>query len=259
MPRTVAIESRSNPLLVRVRKLLDDPSAYRKSGQMVIEGEHLCAAWTASGRGPVLQAIVSQAGWEQPSLRAIAAPAEALAIVSPTAMAGLTGLESPAAILFVVPVPEPATLLADAPSVVLDRVQDPGNVGSILRSAAAMGFDQAIALHGTSSLWSPKVVRAGMGAHFRLRLVDVAGVDALDALRIPLLGTSSHVGERIDRAELPWPCAWAFGHEGQGLSPQLQGRCAQVLRIAQPGGEESLNVAAAAAVCLHESARRQPA
>lgn len=259
MPRPVAIESRSNPLLVRVRKLLADPSAYRRSGHMVIEGEHLCTAWLASARGPVPQAIVSQAGWGQPSLRALAAPAEAVAIVSPAAMAGLASLESPTAILFVVPVPEPAALLADAPSIVLDRVQDPGNVGSILRSAAALGFGQAIALPGTASLWSPKVVRAGMGAHFRLRLVDAAGIEALDGLRVPLLGTSSHAGERIDDAELPWPCAWVFGHEGQGLGADVQARCAQVLRIAQPGGEESLNVAAAAAVCLHESARRRPA
>ncbi len=259
MPRPVAIQSRSNPLLVRVRRLLDDPSAYRRQGQIVIEGEHLCAAWLASECGPVLHAVVSEAGWARASVRELAVPAAAVAIVSQAAMAGVAALESPAAILFVVPVPEASALRPDVPSVVLDCVQDPGNVGSILRSAAALGFGQAVALRGTAALWSPKVVRAGMGAHFRLRLVDAAEAETLDALTLPLLGTSSHAGERIDRAELPWPCAWVFGHEGQGLSTDVQGRCAQVLRIAQPGGEESLNVAAAAAVCLHESARRRPA
>ena len=257
MARPVAIQSRGNPLLVRVRRLLDDPAAYRKHGQVVIEGEHLCAAWLASGAGPVLQAVVSEAGWERAAVRELAAPAGAVAIVTPAAMAGVTALESPAAILFVVPLPEASTMHRGVASVVLDRVQDPGNVGSILRSAAAFGFGQAVALRGTAALWSPKVVRAGMGAHFRLRLVEGVDAESLDTLALPLLGTSSHAGERIDRAEIPWPCAWIFGHEGQGLSVDVQGRCAQLLRIAQPGGEESLNVAAAAAVCLHESARRR--
>jgi TrmH family RNA methyltransferase len=81
----------------------------------------------------------------------------------------------------------------------------------------------------------------------------------LPPLGLPLLGTSSRGGERVDTADLPWPCAWVFGHEGQGLAAGVQDLCAQVLRIAQPGGQESLNVAAAAAVCLHESARRRAA
>jgi TrmH family RNA methyltransferase len=255
----VHIRSRSNALLVRVRRLLDDPGAYRRHGQIVIEGEHLCAAWLASGRGPVAQAIVSEAGWERAELRRLAAPVAAVAIVPAAAMAGLASLESPAPILFLVPLPPASPLRPKAPSVVLDRLQDPGNVGSILRSAAAFGFEQAIAIKGTAALWSAKVVRAGMGAHFRLHLVEAAEPALLGEIAVPILGTSSHAGERVDQARLPWPCAWVFGHEGQGLSSEAQAVCANVLRIAQPGGEESLNVAAAAAVCLHESARRRPA
>lgn len=257
MPTPVRIESRSNALLVRVRRLLDDPAAYRKHRQIVIEGEHLCAAWIASGRGPVLQALLSEAGWERADLRALAAPAVAVAIIPDAVMAGLAALESPSAILFVVPVPPPSPCRAGVPSIVLDRLQDPGNVGSILRSAAAFGFDQVVALKETAALWSPKVVRAGMGAQFRLHLIEVADAAMLSSLGLPLLGTSSHAGERVDAADLPWPCAWVFGHEGQGLAAGVQDLCAKVLRIAQPGGEESLNVAAAAAVCLHESARRR--
>jgi TrmH family RNA methyltransferase len=253
----VHIQSRGNPLLVRIRKLLDDPAAYRKQQQIAIEGEHLCAAWLESGRGPVPQAVVTEAGWDRPALRELAGQAEAVAVVSGAAMAGLASLESPAAILFLVPLPERLPCSAETASVVLDRVQDPGNAGSILRSAAAFGFGQAIALQGTAGLWSPKAVRAGMGAHFRLRLVEAADLAPLRELAIPLLGTSSHAVERVDQALLPWPCAWVFGHEGQGVSSEVQALCTTVLRIAQPGGEESLNVAAAAAVCLHESARRR--
>jgi RNA methyltransferase, TrmH family len=139
-------------------------------------------------------------------------------------------------------------------AVILDRVQDAGNVGSILRSASAFGFSQVIAIKGTAALWSPKVLRAGMGAHFALHLVEGLESDGLAGLGLPLLVTSSHQGELLQRARLPWPCAWVLGHEGQGVSPELAACAAQSVRIAQPGGEESLNVAAAAAICLHASA-----
>ena len=114
------------------------------------------------------------------------------------------------------------------------------------------------ALSGTAGLWSPKVLRAGMGAHFGLRLVDALTVPELAALRVPLLVTSSHQGQWLHRASLPWPCAWVLGHEGQGVQPALVERAALALRIAQPGGEESLGVAAAAAICLHASAVARP-
>ena len=170
-------------------------------------------------------------------------------------LAGVGTLESPAPIAFLVAVPAPAAVARGEPTLVLDRIQDPGNVGSVLRSAAAFGFTQAIALVGTAALWSPKVVRAAMGAHFGLRLVEGADEAALDALEVPLFGTSSHAERRLDSVALPWPCAWVFGHEGQGVDAGIAARCAAVLAIPQPGGGESLNVAAAAAVCLYETAR----
>jgi TrmH family RNA methyltransferase len=187
----------------------------------------------------------------------LAQQAETVALIPEGLMKGLGTLESAAPLAFVVPwaaVTAPEARLA---SVVLDRLQDAGNVGTVLRSAAAFGFGQVLALKGTAALWSPKVLRAGMGAHFGLRLVEGLDEDALDALELPLLATSSHAEAAIDEIELPWPCAWVLGHEGQGVSPGLQARCAQALRIPQPGGEESLNVAAAAAVCLYESARQR--
>ena len=167
---------------------------------------------------------------------------------------GLSTLESPAPLAFVLELPPAPVPKPGVPTVVLDRLQDPGNAGSILRSAAAFGFAQVLALPGTVGLWSPKVLRAGMGAHFGLSIVEAAGPQDLAGLRLPLIATSSHRGEWLHRAALPWPCAWLFGHEGQGLADALQAQAATTLRIAQPGGEESLNVAAAAAICLHASA-----
>ncbi|MCE2909770.1 MAG: RNA methyltransferase, partial [Burkholderiaceae bacterium] len=96
----------------------------------------------------------------------------------------------------------------------------------------------------------------GMGAHFGLALLDGAEPALLDQLAVPLVATSSHAADALPTATLPWPCAWVMGHEGQGVDPALLARCAHTVCIPQPGGEESLNVAAAAAVCLYESARR---
>jgi TrmH family RNA methyltransferase len=144
-------------------------------------------------------------------------------------------------------------LQPDAATVVLDRVQDAGNVGSILRSASAFGFRQVVALKGSAALWSPKVLRAGMGAHFALDLIEAASLDDLRSLRVPMLVTHVHEGDFLHRTPLPWPCAWVLGHEGQGVCATLEEQAALRIRIAQPGGEESLNVAAAAAICLHAS------
>ena len=250
------IASKDNPLLVRLRKLAADPAAYRKLGEVWLAGDHLCAAFLQRG-GAVPQAVITEAGWEQPALRELAGRAASVAVVPATLMAGLSALESAPPVGFAVPWRGEASVQPGAPSVVLDRLQDAGNVGTILRSAAAFGFTQVIALRGTAALWSPKVLRAGMGAHFGLNLVEAVDVAALEAIGAPLFATSSHAALAVHETALPWPCAFAFGHEGQGLSAEVLQRCGEVLRIAQPGGEESLNVAAAAAVCLYESARQR--
>ena len=251
-----AITSRDNQLLQRVRKIGGDPGAYRKLGEVWIEGEHLCSALVQRG-GVVPQAIISETGWQLPALRALANAAAAVAVLPDALMAGLSMLESPAPLGFVLPWAGAAALDTVRASVVLDRLQDAGNVGNILRSAAAFGFTQVIAIKGTAALWSPKVLRAGMGAHFGLQLVEGVTDDALAAFALPMLATSSHAKRALHEAALPWPCAWVMGHEGQGVSAALMARCAESLRIPQPGGEESLNVAAAAAVCLYESARQR--
>ena len=252
------ITSRQNPLLVRLRKLASDPLAYRKQGQLWLEGEHLCEAYAGRGAG-VAQAVITEAAWEQQAMRELASRADAVCIVSPVLMASLSTMDSCPPLAFAVPWSGQGVAAARWPSIVLDRVQDAGNVGSMLRSAAAFGFRQVLALKGTAGLWTPKVLRAAMGAHFGLRLVEAMEPAALARLQLPLLAASSHAALAIDQASLPWPCAWVFGHEGQGVAPALMAQCAQTLRIPQPGGEESLNVGAAAAVCLYESMRQRAA
>lgn len=250
-----SITSRDNPLLLRLRKQGRDPVAYRKSGELWLEGDHLCRAFLQRGGLP-LQAVITEAAWDSP-LGDLASAAPAVAVLPGSLMDGISTLESPAPIGFIVAWRPVSGVQPDAATVVLDRLQDAGNVGTVLRSASAFGFTQVVALKGTAGLWSPKVLRAGMGAHFGLSLIEGVDAEALSMLRLPLLATSSHAAQAIHEVTLPWPCAWVLGHEGEGVSHLLQSRCSQSLRIAQPGGEESLNVAVAAAVCLYESARQR--
>lgn len=257
MAKVTRITSRRNPLLARLRRLADDGGAYRRLGVVLLEGEHLCAAWRAGPARLVRHAIVAEAAWDEPRLRELALAAAEVAIVPAAALAAIGTLESPAPIAFIVDAPAAAVARPGEPTIVLDCIQDPGNAGSLLRSAAAFGFTQAIALIGTAALWSPKVLRAGMGAQFGLLLVEGVDDSVLGSLAVPLYGTSSHAGTRVDAYALRWPCAWVFGNEGQGIAAAVAERCEAVLAIAQRGGGESLNVAAAAAVCLYETARRR--
>ncbi len=292
-PPVRSITSRDNPLLVRLRKLAAEPAAYRKQGEFWLEGEHLCSAFAERGV-PAALALVGASAWDRPGVRALACAAAQVVVVPEGVMASsgdspfcrsstrakstsriaffftmpisritpiiaISENGSPAPLGFVVPWSGDASLRPAVASVVLDRLQDAGNVGTILRSAAAFGVTQVVALKGTAALWSPKVLRAGMGAHFGLNLVEGLTEDALASWDVPMLATSSHAEAAIDQTALPWPCAWVLGHEGQGVSAAITARCALMLRIPQPGGEESLNVGAAAAVCFYESARQRSA
>ena len=245
------IQSRDNAFVKDLRRLAQDSTAYRKQGRVWLEGDHLCRAALDRQHRPAV-AVFSESFW--PLAQVEWAQAAIKNIVLADALFGdISGLESPARMGFILELDAPAALRSGVSTVVLDRVQDAGNVGSILRSASAFGFRQVVAIKGSAALWSPKVLRAGMGAHFALDLIEGAEHADLDALQVPLLVTSSHAGDWLHRALLPWPCAWVLGHEGQGVSPVLEARAALRIRIAQPGGEESLNVAAAAAICLHAS------
>ena len=250
------ISSSDNPLLVRLRKLNADPAAYRKQAEIWLAGDHLCSAFVERGGVPA-QALITEEAWSHSPHRMLAEQAASVTVLPAALMKSLGSLESPPPLGFLLPWAADAAVLPATASVVLDRLQDAGNVGAVLRSAAAFGFTQVIALKGTAALWSPKVLRAGMGAHFGLHLVEGVDESILATLEVPLLATSSHAELAIHTTQLPWPCAWVLGQEGQGMLPSLLARCQLALRIPQPGGEESLNVAAAAAVCLYESARQR--
>ena len=252
----IEITSKDNALIKSIRRLSQDPSAYRKQGRVWCEGDHLCRAALARGVKPA-QVVLTQALWQSAPL-AWRDVCDQVYVLPEALFAQLSGLESPAQMGFVVEHSAEQPIQWDQPLVVLDRVQDAGNVGAILRSASAFGFKQVVALRGTAAVWSSKVLRAGMGAHFALRVMESASPDVLTQLALPLLATSSHQGpflhELLATQALPARCAWVMGHEGQGVSEDIMAMAQLRVRIAQPGGEESLNVASAAAICLHASA-----
>ena len=246
------ISSRDNAFVKELRRLSRESGMYRKLGHVWLEGDHLCRAALTRGLTPKV-AVFSKSFWPLAPVEWAQAASKVI-VLDDVLFADISGLESPARMGYILPWQADTAILPEAPTVVLDRVQDAGNVGSILRSASAFGFKQIIAMKGTAALWSQKVLRAGMGAHFALHLVEGVEPEALQQLKVPLLVTSSHRGGLIHASTLPWPCAWAMGHEGQGVGEAVEALAAQHVRIAQPGGEESLNVGAAAAICLHASA-----
>ena len=136
-------------------------------------------------------------------------------------------------------------------------MQDPGNVGTLLRSAAAAGIDQVICTKGSASLWSPRVLRAGMGAHFSLQTFEnIALEDLLPQFKIPVYVTSSHRSSSLYSKDLRKACVWILGNEGQGVSDYAL-QHAEAVTIPQPGGQESLNVAIAGSICFFEMVRQR--
>lgn len=250
------ISSKDNAIYKRLRLALRDNTAYRADNLVWIEGEHLCRAAVDHGLR-FKELLLSDTKLTGDSLHWLDHTDQAFSMPQ-SLMQALSQLPSSPWLIAALEINcsnQPDPLL---PTVVLDHIQDPGNAGSLLRCAAAFGFKQIISTSGTVALWSQKVVRAAMGSHFGLNLYESISIEQVLAMGLPVLVTDVHQGtflhHRLRESGLPWPCAWVFGHEGQGISPDWLAGDSQKIRIAQPGGQESLNVAAAAAICLHASA-----
>ncbi len=256
------ITSRDNLLYKDLKRLATHSQARRKSGQTLLDGVHLCDAYLQYLGAPLLCAVSASAS-VLPEVANITARCEAASVQCiqlPDALYNtLSQVENGVGVLFLIDVPQqpvPTQLTQDA--VLLDQVQDPGNLGSILRSAAAAGIQEVYCSPGTALAWSPRVLRAGMGAHFVLKVFENVDLSALlQASRLSVLATSSHTPHTIYDVDLRQPLAWLFGNEGQGVSDGLLKRATDLVAIPHAGAMESLNVAASAAVCLFEQLRQR--
>ena len=255
------ISSRHNPVFRTLHRMTSDAGLRREAGLALIEGVHLCDAFIASGGTP-RQVIVgaSSAGRAEVTDLLDRSGVADRYLLDDALFGSLSQLGPGIALMMTI---EPSRhALPDAverTAAMLDRIQDPGNVGSILRSAAAAGVQDIYLSTGCAGAWSPKVVRAGMGAHFHLRLFEDCDLVALrGCTTLPWIATSPHAERSLYDAELDDEVVWLFGHEGQGLAADLFDASAAV-RIPQPGPMESLNVAASAAICFFEQTRRREA
>lgn len=229
----------------------------------MLEGEHLISVYCDRIGAPEAL-VVRDASLDDQRLRALIArvPASRILIV-PTAMfAEMASLPAQVGAIAVVPTPAPEPAPPGDFCLLLEDVQDPGNVGSILRSAAAAGVRQAWLSQHCAFAWSPKVLRAAQGAQFFLDIHE--GVDLARWARdyraqgAAVVATVPAAGETLFETPLVRPLALAIGNEGAGLSSALLAEATVRVTIPMPGGFESLNAAAAAAVALFECVRQTP-
>jgi len=252
------ISSRDNPRVRRWRDLVRDPGERRRQGRAIIEGENLIAAFIESGR-EVESLMLSKAASSRPEFMALATQCgTAPTVLSDPLFRSIADVETPAGIAAEIAIP-PSTgeLKAADACVLLDAIQDTGNVGTILRSAAAFGIRHAVLGKGCADAWSPKVLRAAAGAHFSLQLSESAELAAAIAeFGGRIACTQPRDGVPLANADLSGRIGWLFGAEGKGVQGALAARAALKVTIPMPGGAESLNVAAAAAICFYEYSRR---
>jgi TrmH family RNA methyltransferase len=257
------VTSAANPRFKRIRALIHSARERRREGAAVLEGIHLVGSWLAHRQGqqqPLLELALAQRGLQSPEINAIIdRAAVAPLLIEDRLFDSLGTMPSPVPVLAVVKTPQPPLPAGiDQDTVVLDRIQDPGNVGAILRSTAAAGISRVITTPQTAWCWSPKVLRAAMGGHFGLSIHESQPWATLAGLiRIPVAGALAHGGRSLFGSDLRPACVWVFGNEGEGLAGEIERQLDWRLTIPQATEVESLNVAAAAAICLFEQRRQR--
>jgi TrmH family RNA methyltransferase len=246
------IRSRDNPQVKRWARLARDGRARRDEGRAIIEGPHLLASLRASGGIPAAVLVTEEALARDEIRRIVHESGRPPVLLSAAAFRSIADAESPQGLAAEIAIPAPR-LLVKGDCAFLEGVQDAGNLGAILRSAAAFGVAGAVLDRACADPWSPKVLRAAMGGHFVLSLQQVPELaDALEGFSGSLACTVPSGGSALRSLRLPDRVGWIFGSEGAGVSTALRARAALQVSIATAPGTESLNVAAAAAVCFYE-------
>lgn len=240
------ITSRDNPQVKRWARLASDGRLRRKERRAIVEGPRL-----VSLAKPVAL-LVSESGQGR------GLGGRDAILLSDRAFHAIVDVESPQGIAAEIEIPAPGAL--SAPALFLEGVQDPGNVGTILRSAAAFGIRSAVLDRDCADPWSPKVLRAGMGAHFALSIREKEDLASeLRAFPGRVLCAAARDGLGPENANLSGPIGWLLGAEGRGVSAELQALSSATVTIPMAAGTESLNVAAAAAILFYAAFSRPAA
>lgn len=251
------IHSRQHPLVREWVALGRSPRQCRKLGRTILDGVHLAQAY----QGPVRAVLVSQSGTTHSEIAPLLAnkPWPEACLLEDTLFASCASVKSPAGIALLVDIPDaPLPEKLSGACLWLERIQDPGNLGTLMRSAAGAGVHRVLLSSGCAQAWSPKVLRAGMGAHFTLTVHE----------DVPLSWLSVHYAGRILAATLTMPStpyhqedlrgdvAFVVGNEGSGLSPESLALAHGRVYIPMEAGMESINAAVAGSILLFERHRQ---
>lgn len=256
------VVSRQNPRFREVARLVSSSRDRRKTRRALLEGEHLVAVYLERVGMPEAL-VVNEEAAARPGIAALVAkvPSSRTLVVPRALFDGMGALPPDVGVIAVAPAPSPAPAKGASFLLLAEAIQDPGNLGSMLRSAAAFGVDAVHLSPDCAFVWSPKVLRAGQGAHFQLAIhddADLVGVArGFRASGGRVLAAVAADGTPLHMAAMRNRVAIALGNEGAGLSPPLRSEADEAVTIPMPGGTESLNAAAAAAVLLYEVARRR--
>lgn len=256
---SAAITSRDNTKFKALRALAEDAREPRKQGRAIADGIHLVANAIARG-AQIQQLVISEGAQNHPEVVALQMhnPTLDTLVLRDTLYREISALSASVGISAVVEIPAIPVLNLSSGTVVLDAVQDAGNVGAILRTAAAAGVGTVVLGNGCAGAWTPRVLRAGQGAHFSLTIheqIDLA--ELMKNARTNSVATVAIDAESIYDLNLTEPIVWLFGNEGAGLSPTLAALATHRATIPLDVTTESLNVGAAAAICLFEAVRQR--
>ena len=254
------IQSCTNPFFKELIKLVGSARQRGKAAQTLLDGTHLLAAYLDAGKQPQ-HLLLNATALRDAEVTALLERAAGVPVthLEDKLFAELSELKTPTGILALIDLPQPVGMATDCGfALLLEDIQDPGNLGSMLRSAAAAGCDAVFLSSGCADAWSPKVLRAAMGGHFVLDIherQDLPGV--AEAFSDILLATSPQAECSLYDCDLRGKIAFLFGNEGAGLSDNLLSLATLQITIPMPGKVESLNAAAATAICLFEAVRQR--
>jgi TrmH family RNA methyltransferase len=249
----VKLTSRDNPKVKRWAKLVRDAKLRKKEGRLLVEGPHMVEAALHAGLKPHVL-LVSERGQGDAEIQKLIAGANAL-VLADSVFAAIVDAETPPGIAAEIDLPKRQ---ASGTTLFLEGVQDPGNVGTIMRSAAAFGVACVVLDGGCADAWSAKTLRAGMGAHFAMQVSAVSSLESeLERFAGRIVCAVPRGGVPLRDADLSGRLGWLFGAEGRGVSAAAARHADLKVTIPMSTGSESLNVAAAAAICLYEGSRHR--
>ncbi len=253
------IRSRDNPQYKLLNKLATSSRERRQSKMTLLDGEKLIVSYRDTAQTAHILAI-SETAYAESEQRALfeEVSADNRLLITDQLLKAVSQVVTTTGLIAIVRIPEPASW-PDNPGtcLLLEDIQDPGNLGTLLRTSAAAGVKHIALSKGCASAWAPKVLRAGMGANFLLHIHESADlVEIARGFKGKTIATQPRAEKTLYAADLSEPVAWLFGNEGAGLSGELLQTSTEKVRVPMSGATESMNITAAAAVCLFEQLRQ---